>query len=136
LQALAIGKAVARREGKKIAILCFGSLLTEAAQVANQLDATLVDMRFIKPLDEAMVLEITARHQFLVTIEENVIKGGAGSGVNELLMMTQSRIPVLNIGLPDHFIPQGEQNEMRREFGLDAAGIQQQIEARLNGLKI
>lgn len=136
LQALAIGKAVVRREGKKIAILCFGSLLTEAAQVANQLDATLVDMRFIKPLDETMVLEIAPRHQFLVTIEENVIKGGAGSGINELLMMTQSRIPVLNIGLPDHFIPQGEQNEMRREFGLDAAGIQRQIEAGLSRISL
>lgn len=136
LQALPIGKAIIRRKGKKIAILCFGSLLIEAMQVANQLDTTLVDMRFIKPLDETMISNIIASHKFLVTIEENVIKGGAGSGINELLMMMKSRVPVLNIGLPDYFITQGEQNEMRREFGLDAGGIQQQIELRLNGLKI
>lgn len=128
LTILPIGKGVVRREGEKIALLCFGTLLDQAQRVADNLNATLVDMRFVKPLDEELVLEMAASHEFLVTIEENAIMGGAGSGVNELLMAKRQLVPVLNIGLPDHFIPQGEQDEMRAEFGLDAAGIQRQID--------
>ncbi|EKN4056424.1 1-deoxy-D-xylulose-5-phosphate synthase [Yersinia enterocolitica] len=131
LAIMPIGKGIVRRAGEKVAILCFGTLLAQAQIVADNLNATLVDMRFVKPLDEELVLELAASHQILVTVEENAIMGGAGSGVNELLMAKRQLVPVLNLGLPDHFVPQGEQDEMRAEFGLDAAGIQSQIEAWL-----
>ncbi|MEY4921851.1 MAG: 1-deoxy-D-xylulose-5-phosphate synthase [Pseudomonadota bacterium] len=131
LQTLPIGKGIVRREGEKIAILCFGTLLAQVQLVADNLNATLVDMRFVKPLDEELLLEMAASHQVLVTVEENAIMGGAGSGVNELLMAKRQLVPVMNIGLPDRFIPQGEQDEMRTELGLDAAGIQRQIETWL-----
>ncbi|ERK10957.1 1-deoxy-D-xylulose-5-phosphate synthase [Serratia fonticola] len=131
LAALPLGKGIVRREGEKIAILNFGTLLAEAAQVAEAMNATLVDMRFVKPLDEQLVLEMAASHEVLVTLEENAIMGGAGSGVNELLMAKRRVVPVLNIGLPDNFIPQGGQEEIRSDLGLDAAGIQRQIETWL-----
>ncbi|WP_422526780.1 1-deoxy-D-xylulose-5-phosphate synthase [Serratia fonticola] len=131
LAALPLGRGIVRREGEKIAILNFGTLLAEAAQVAEAMNATLVDMRFVKPLDEQLVLEMAASHEVLVTLEENAIMGGAGSGVNELLMAKRRVVPVLNIGLPDYFIPQGGQEEIRSDLGLDAAGIQRQIETWL-----
>ena len=93
--------------GEKIAILNFGTLLPEAAQAAEALNATLVDMRFVKPLDEQLVLELATSHETLVTLEENAIMGGAGSGVNELLMAKRRPVPVLNLGLPDSFVSQG-----------------------------
>lgn len=117
--------------GEKIAILNFGTLLPEAAQAAEALNATLVDMRFVKPLDEQLVLELAASHETLVTLEENAIMGGAGSGVNELLMAKRRPVPVLNLGLPDSFVSQGSQEELRADLGLDAAGIQRQIETWL-----
>jgi 1-deoxy-D-xylulose-5-phosphate synthase len=131
LNSLPIGKGVVRREGEKLAILNFGTLLPEAAQVAETLNATLVDMRFVKPLDEQLILELAASHEALITLEENAIMGGAGSGVNELLMAKRRMIPVLNIGLPDFFVSQGSQEEVRVDLGLDAAGIQRQIEVWL-----
>ncbi|WP_315708097.1 1-deoxy-D-xylulose-5-phosphate synthase [Brenneria uluponensis] len=127
LQALPIGKGAIRRQGEKIAILNFGTLLPEARTVAETLNATLVDMRFVKPLDEALVETLASTHQALVTLEENAIMGGAGSGVNEFLMSKRLLVPVLNIGLPDRFIPQGVQGEIRSDLGLDAAGIEHQI---------
>lgn len=131
LQILALGKAQTCRFGEKVAILSFGSLLAEARQVAENLNATLVDMRFVKPLDEELILAMALSHQLLVTLEENAIMGGAGSGVNELLMKKKQLTSVLNIGLADVFIPQGNQQEIRQDFGLDAVGIQQQIESWL-----
>ena len=98
-------RVVRRRE--KIAILNFGTLLPEVAQAAEALNATLVDMRFVKPLDEQLVLELATSHETLVTLEENAIMGGAGSGVNELLMAKRRPVPVLNLGLPDSFVSQG-----------------------------
>ncbi|MGV3344810.1 1-deoxy-D-xylulose-5-phosphate synthase [Enterobacteriaceae bacterium LUAb1] len=127
LEKLPLGKGIIRRKGEKLAILNFGTLLPEAAQAAEMLNATLADMRFVKPLDEALILELAACHENLVTLEEGVIKGGAGSGVNELLMARRKAVPVLNLGLPDIFIPQGTQEEIRHDLLLDAAGIQQQI---------
>lgn len=90
-----------------------------------------MDMRFVKPLDDALILELAASHDALITLEEGAIKGGAGSGVNELLMAKRTLVPVLNIGLPDEFIPQGTQDEVRTDYLLDAAGIRQQIDAWL-----
>jgi len=127
LQSLPLGKAVVKRQGEKLAILNFGTLLPEAAATAEALNATLVDMRFVKPLDEALIAELAATHDSLITLEEGAIKGGAGSGVNEFVMAKRLAIPVLNIGLPDEFIPQGTQDEVRHDYLLDAEGIQQQI---------
>ncbi|STQ81581.1 1-deoxy-D-xylulose-5-phosphate synthase [Hafnia alvei] len=107
LACLPIGKGIVRRQGEKIAILNFGTLMPDALVAAEQLNATVADMRFVKPLDEALVLELAATHDVLVTLEENAIMGGAGSGVNELLMAKRKLVPVLNLGLPDKFIPQG-----------------------------
>ncbi|SUB08235.1 1-deoxy-D-xylulose-5-phosphate synthase [Pantoea agglomerans] len=127
LQSLPLGKAVVKRQGEKLAILNFGTLLPEAAATAEALNATLVDMRFVKPLDEALIAELAATHDSLITLEEGAIKGGAGSGVNEFVMAKRLAVPVLNIGLPDEFIPQGTQDEVRHDYQLDAEGIQQQI---------
>ncbi len=127
LASLPIGKGVVKRQGEKIAILNFGTLLPEAAAVADKLNATPVDMRFVKPLDTALILQLAGEHDALVTLEENAIMGGAGSGVNEVLMAHRRAVPVLNIGLPDYFIPQGTQEEIRADLGLDAAGIEAKI---------
>ncbi|RPE03564.1 1-deoxy-D-xylulose-5-phosphate synthase [Candidatus Pantoea deserta] len=129
LQSLPLGKGVVKRQGEKLAILNFGTLLPAAAQAAEALNATLVDMRFVKPLDEALIAELAQSHESLITLEEGAIKGGAGSGVNEVVMAKRLRVPVLNLGLPDEFIPQGTQDEVRRDYQLDAQGIQQQIES-------
>ncbi|UBM39949.1 1-deoxy-D-xylulose-5-phosphate synthase [Hafnia paralvei] len=128
LASLPIGKGVVRRNGEKIAILNFGTLMPDALTAAEQLNATVADMRFVKPLDEALILELVATHDALVTLEENAIIGGAGSGVNELLMSKRKMVPVLNLGLPDRFIPQGTQEEALHEIQLDAQGIVDQIQ--------
>ncbi|MGK2960314.1 MAG: 1-deoxy-D-xylulose-5-phosphate synthase [Candidatus Malihini olakiniferum] len=127
LQELPIGKGFVRHKGEKIAILNFGTLLPEAMQVAEKRNATIVDMRFVKPLDETLITELAQNHDLLVTLEENTLMGGAGSGVNEVIMAQQLAIPVLNLGLPDSFIPQGTQEEIRHDLGLDAAGIERRI---------
>ncbi|ORM65759.1 1-deoxy-D-xylulose-5-phosphate synthase [Pantoea rodasii] len=127
LASLPLGKGIVKRRGEKLAILNFGTLLPEAQAAAEALNATLVDMRFVKPLDEALIAELAASHDSLVTLEEGAIKGGAGSGVNEYVMAKRLRVHVLNLGLPDEFIPQGTQEEVRQDYQLDAAGIQQQI---------
>jgi 1-deoxy-D-xylulose-5-phosphate synthase len=132
LEKLTIGKGLVKRRGEKVAILNFGTLMPEAAKVAETLNATLVDMRFVKPLDESLILNLAETHDVLVTLEENAIMGGAGSGVNEVLMANRNVVPVLNLGLPDHFIPQGTQDEARAAIGLDAAGIEAKIRAWLD----
>ncbi|WP_226572233.1 1-deoxy-D-xylulose-5-phosphate synthase [Mangrovibacter yixingensis] len=127
LEVLPLGKGRLLQEGKDIAILNFGTLLPEAEQAAQELNATLVDMRFVKPLDESLILELASRHSALVTLEENAVMGGAGSGVNDVLMAHRKPVPVLNLGLPDTFIPQATQDEARSALGLDAQGITQRI---------
>ena len=128
MQALALGKGRIVRQGKGTAILAFGTLLQQAKAAAEALDATLVDMRFVKPMDEALVLSLAASHDHFVTIEDNAIMGGAGSAVNELLMRSKQCKPVLNLGLPDRFVEQGTQEEIYALLGLDGAGIQRSIE--------
>ncbi|MGL5336265.1 MAG: transketolase C-terminal domain-containing protein, partial [Enterovibrio sp.] len=127
MQALTIGKAHVCRHGQKIAILCFGTLLHHAKEAANTLDATLVDMRFVKPLDETLLCELAQTHDLLVTVEENVIAGGAGSAVSEYLMAQCLIKPVLHLGLPDEFIAQGTQQEQYAQAQLDSIGILTQI---------
>ncbi|WAI11649.1 MAG: 1-deoxy-D-xylulose-5-phosphate synthase [Buchnera aphidicola (Macrosiphum albifrons)] len=127
LNSIPLGKSIIKRTGKKIAILNFGTLLQNAFFAANNLDATLVDMRFVKPLDKNMILKLSSKHKFFITLEEGVISGGAGSSVNEFIMIKKIFLPVLNIGLPDTFIPQGTQEEIRHDYQLDAEGIHKQI---------
>ncbi|WP_421322621.1 1-deoxy-D-xylulose-5-phosphate synthase [Aeromonas veronii] len=131
MQALALGKGRILREGKGTAILAFGTLLHHTKAAAEALDATLVDMRFVKPMDEALVLSLAASHDHFVTLEDNAIMGGAGSAVNELLMRSKQCKPVLNLGLPDRFVEQGTQQEIYALLGLDDAGIQRSIESWL-----
>ncbi|WP_111809157.1 1-deoxy-D-xylulose-5-phosphate synthase [Aeromonas allosaccharophila] len=131
MQALELGKGRILREGKGTAILAFGTLLHHAKAAAEALDATLVDMRFVKPMDETLVLSLAASHDHFVTIEDNAIMGGAGSAVNELLMRSKKCKPVLNLGLPDRFVEQGTQQEIYALLGLDSAGIQRSIESWL-----
>ena len=119
MQALELGKGRILREGKGTAILAFGTLLHHAKAAAEALDATLVDMRFVKPMDEALVLSLAASHDQFVTLEDNAIMGGAGSAVNELLMRSKQCKPVLNLGLPDRFVEQGTQQEIYALLGLD-----------------
>lgn len=136
MQKLQAGKAVVKRQGEKIAILCFGTLLKNAAVSAEELNATLVDMRFVKPLDEALIRELAGSHQLLVTLEENVVKGGAGSGVNEFLESADLMVPVLNLGLPDRFLGHGKVEEMLADCGLDSSGITAAIISKLESLQL
>ncbi|MBL4913536.1 1-deoxy-D-xylulose-5-phosphate synthase [Shewanella schlegeliana] len=128
MTAMPIGKGLIKRQGKKVAILNFGTTLASSLVAAEALDATVADMRFVKPLDVELVKELAANHDVLVTVEENAIMGGAGSGVLELLQTLKMPKPVLLIGLPDEFIKHGAPEEIISELGLDAAGIQRQIE--------
>jgi 1-deoxy-D-xylulose-5-phosphate synthase len=128
---LEIGKAVEVRRGERVAILCFGALLKEAMIAAEKLNATVVDMRWVKPLDEAMVLEVARRHELVVTLEENAVAGGAGSAVNELLASKGEPYNLQNLGLPDQFVEHGDHNDQLRWMGLDAAGIMQSIHSKL-----
>ena len=132
---LELGKGRQIRNGKKIAILAFGSMLAPASIAAQELNATLVDMRFVKPLDSDLVLELCESHELLVTIEENVVMGGAGSGVNELLMAENQRVSVLNLGLPDQFIEHGSHAQLLESCGLNGAGIIQSISKKLEQIK-
>ena len=128
LEALPVGKGEIRHQGSRIAILAWGSMVTPALAVGKQLGATVVNMRFIKPLDEQLLLDLAKSIEIFVTIEENVISGGAGSAVNNFLQKQHILMPVLNIGLPDSFIEQGTREELLAICGLDIQGITAQIE--------
>ncbi|SHO54709.1 1-deoxy-D-xylulose-5-phosphate synthase [Vibrio quintilis] len=130
--ALEIGRGRQVRSGDKVAILSFGTLLPNVLKAAETLNATVADMRFVKPLDEDLIRNLAATHDVLVTVEENVIAGGAGAGVIEFLMQEKCILPVLNLGLPDQFVAQGTQEELHAELGLDAAGIVDSVTAYLN----
>jgi 1-deoxy-D-xylulose-5-phosphate synthase len=123
-----IGQAEIRHHGEKVAILAFGSMVTIAEQVAEIINATVVNMRFVKPLDQQKILQMAETHDVLITIEENVIQGGAGSGINEILATHKVMIPVLNLGLPDQYIEHGSREDCLAMAGLDVDTVRSQIE--------
>ncbi len=112
-------------------MLAFGALVQTALEAAELLDATVVDMRFVKPLDVALILDLARENDLLVTLEDNVLAGGAGSGVNEVLAAHQQHVAVMNLGLPDQFIEHGTREELLAQCGLDGASIQRAIQKRL-----
>nr|VFJ62857.1 MAG: 1-deoxy-D-xylulose-5-phosphate synthase [Candidatus Kentron sp. FW] len=118
-----IGKAEVRREGKKVALLAFGAMLTPCLEVAETIDATVVNMRFVKPLDEEMVLRMADEHDLLVTVEDNAMVGGAGSGINECLLANGITVPIVNHGIPDHFLQHGSRQDVLAKAGLCTEGI-------------
>ena len=127
LEILPIGKSRLIREGQKIAILNFGTLLPSALEAAEKLNATVVDMRFVKPIDIEMINVLAQTHDYLVTLEENAIQGGAGSAVAEVLNSSGKSTALLQLGLPDYFIPQATQQEALKDLGLDSKGIEEKI---------
>ena len=132
LEPLPLGKAEICREGREVALLSFGNLLGSALAAGEQLDATVVNMRFIKPIDLACLRQLAGNHRLLVTLEENTVIGGAGVEVERLLADEGLNVPVLHLGLPDEFIEHGEQSLLLAELGLDAAGIVQKVQAKLS----
>jgi len=138
MQALPLGKGEIRRRGKsfailskKVALLAFGSMLRPALEAAERIDATVANMRFVKPLDETLVAELARGHDLLVTIEENAVLGGAGSAVAEVLQKRGLKTPLLQLGLPDHFIDHGDPALQLASCGLDSAGILAAIRSKL-----
>ena len=114
MQALPLGKAELRRKGSRIALLAFGSLLQPALEAGGAFNATVVNMRFVKPLDEALINELARTHELLITLEENAVTGGAGSAVNEYLAAANLAVRVVNLGLPDAFLGQGSREGAAR----------------------
>ena len=127
LSSIEIGRSRTMLQGKQIAILAFGSMVTPAVEVGKTINATVVDMRFVKPLDEQIIHRLSENHVLIVTIEENVVQGGAGSAVNEYLSSIHSNCQVLNLGLPDRFIEHGDTAQLLADCGLDKEGIQKSI---------
>ena len=132
MRPLEVGKGLIRRDGNTIAIFAFGSMVKAALEAAKKLGATLVDMRFVKPLDEELISELAANHQLVVTVEESAVMGGAGSAVNEFLTQTSTPIQTLNLGLPDKFLEHGKPSEMLDEINLNCEGIIQAIKNKQN----
>jgi 1-deoxy-D-xylulose-5-phosphate synthase len=132
MTALPVGRAEVRREGKRVAILAFGSMLKPALEAGNELNATVVNMRFVKPLDHEMVFRLATSHELLVTVEESVVAGGAGSAVVEALVADGMPVPVLTLGLPDHFVEHGDHQLLLADCGLDGAGILRAVRERMN----
>ena len=128
MQAIEIGKAKTLRKGNRIAILLFGSLLESCTTVAEKLGATLINMRFVKPMDEALLKDISQTHDILITIEDNAVKGGAGSGVNEFLLQEKSSVAILNLGIPDEYLEHAEREQQLASIGLDVDGLMQSIQ--------
>lgn len=133
MHALPIGRGEIRRQGEKIALLAFGSMLTPCLEAAEELNATVVNMRFIKPLDDDLVASLAASHDWLVTVEENTVMGGAGGAVTESLNSQRIDVKVLQLGLPDVFIDQGDHAQMLANCGLDKHGIIQSVRSILPG---
>ncbi|MDD2668530.1 1-deoxy-D-xylulose-5-phosphate synthase [Zoogloea sp.] len=128
MSTLPIGKGEVRRPGQRIALLAFGSMLGAALKVGEQLDATVANMRFVKPIDRELILKLAAEHELLVTLEENALIGGAGSEVTRVLHEAGVQVQVLQLGLPDRFVDHGDQAQLMAEVGLDAPGVLKRIE--------
>jgi 1-deoxy-D-xylulose-5-phosphate synthase len=131
LDTLELGKGVVRRQGRQVALLAFGTMVAPALKAADTLNATVVDMRFVKPLDAALVAQMAASHELIVTIEEGAVMGGAGSAVAEALSAAGFVKPLLQLGLPDRFIDHGDAQQLLAQCGLDAAGIVNSVRQRL-----
>ncbi|MGB4498428.1 MAG: 1-deoxy-D-xylulose-5-phosphate synthase [Methylococcaceae bacterium] len=129
LKTVEMGKAEIRHTGSRIAMLAWGSMVTPTVHVGKELSATVVNMRFVKPIDETLILELAKTHDVFVTVEENVLAGGAGEAVNRFLQTQKILMPVLNLGLPDYFVEQGTREECLTECGLDSQGILASVEA-------
>jgi 1-deoxy-D-xylulose-5-phosphate synthase len=134
LDPLPFGKGEVRREGRGVALLAFGTLLYPAMQAGQALHATVANMRWVKPLDRDLLLDLAARHDALVTIEEGAIQGGAGSAVLEALQAAGVSKPVLQLGLRDQFIEHGDPAKLLSMQGLDAAGIERSVRERFGDL--
>ena len=134
LDTLPIGKAQLRRRGARLALLAFGAIVPAAEKIGEELGLSVVNMRFVKPLDRASILELAASHEGFVTLEDNVVAGGAGSGVAELLAAEGITMPILHLGLPDEFQHHASREDLLAEAGLDAAGIRAAILKRWPGL--
>ena len=134
LDSLPIGKGLIKREGERVAILAFGTMVAPALQAADELDATLANMRFVKPLDTELVKQLALSHDYLVTVEEGAIMGGAGSAVAEALAAMGIVRPILHLGLPDRFIDHGDVAQLLAECGLDAVGIATSISKRFTSV--
>ncbi|ORU94119.1 MAG: 1-deoxy-D-xylulose-5-phosphate synthase [Cycloclasticus sp. symbiont of Poecilosclerida sp. N] len=132
VETIPIGQAIELRKGKNIALLAFGSVVYPALEVAKEFDASVINMRFVKPLDKAMIERIASSHQTIFTLEENMIQGGAGSAINEFIAEQKLDVTIVNIGLPDLNLEHGSREELLKEAGLDAEGIQQSIRQHLN----
>jgi 1-deoxy-D-xylulose-5-phosphate synthase len=130
LDTLPFGKGEVRRQGEKLAILAFGTLLAPALQAAEKLNATVLNMRWVKPLDVELLAQIAQSHERLVTVEEGCIMGGAGSAVAEALQTLQITRPVLHLGLPDVFIEHGDPAKLLALQGLNGAGIEASVRQR------
>lgn len=135
LDVVEIGKSVIKRKGNGIAFLVFGTVLKPCLEAADKLGATVVDMRFVKPLDKDAIRSLASQHKLLVTVEENAIAGGAGSAVCEFLCKAGIVIPLLNLGIPDSYVPHGKHQDQLAKCGLDAKGILQACEDRWNQLQ-
>ncbi|MBM3203690.1 1-deoxy-D-xylulose-5-phosphate synthase, partial [Candidatus Woesearchaeota archaeon] len=128
MNALPIGQAEVRRQGSGLALLAFGCMVATAEAVGSKLSATVINMRFVKPLDESLILALARTHSGFVTLEDNAVAGGAGSAVNELLMAHRLSLPVLNLGLTDRFLEHGSREQLLAEAGLDEAGVEAAID--------
>ncbi|WP_292976075.1 1-deoxy-D-xylulose-5-phosphate synthase [Nitrosomonas sp.] len=132
MQTISLGKGEIRRRGTRVALLAFGSMLAPCLEAGDELDATVVNMRFVKPLDHELITALAAEHELLVTVEENTIMGGAGSAVLEYLASQGGNISLLQLGLPDNFLDQGDPVEMLADCGLDKTGIIKSVKERLS----
>ena len=131
MQALPIGRGVIRRRGGRVALLAFGAMLKPSLEAAEAIDASVVDMRFAKPVDDALAADMARTHELLVTVEEHALQGGAGSAVAEALAARGMAVPMLHLGLPDKFIDHGDPHKLLAHVGLDGEGILKSIRDRL-----
>jgi len=132
MKALPVGRGEMRREGKRVAILAFGSMLAPALAAGNELNATVANMRFVKPVDRELAYRLAATHELLVTVEENVVAGGAGAAVAEALAADGVTTALLHLGLPDAFVEHGDPQLLLAECGLDSQGIVRAIRERMS----